>query len=99
MSERLAQNFIIAHFSLAIGFNILVTAAIVARLQFMRRKIRGALTSSPYFSISTMIIESSALYSTFGTAFLISMATQSPALNVISPIMGQVAVRSRPPAV
>lgn len=94
--EELAQHFVIAHFSIAVGFNILVTGAIVSKLLLMRRRIRGALAgSSPYLSISAMLVESAALYSTFGAAFLVSMALQSPAQNLILPVLGQVAVSSR----
>lgn len=94
--EELTQRFVVAHFSIAIAFSILVTTGIVIKLLLMRRRIRGV-ASSPYLSISAILVESAALFLTFGVAFLVSMSLPSaaPAQNLIQPTLGQIAVRPR----
>ncbi|KLO13649.1 hypothetical protein SCHPADRAFT_915187 [Schizopora paradoxa] len=90
---RVAISFGIPYWSISISLNVIVTLLIVARLLYMRRVTRIALTpehASTYTSIVAILIESAALYSTVGLIFVISYARNSMVQNVLLPVLGHI---------
>ncbi|KAJ7493678.1 hypothetical protein FB451DRAFT_1122247 [Mycena latifolia] len=91
-SEKSVQ-FGIAYWSLSISLNIILTLSIASRIWFVRHRIRkslGSQHSSQYLSITAMLIESAALYATWGMVFLICYARNTPLQNILLPPLGQV---------
>ncbi|KZV91445.1 hypothetical protein EXIGLDRAFT_837104 [Exidia glandulosa HHB12029] len=89
---NLTRHMIIAHFSVAISFGIIVTGAIVGRLLRMRGRMSktSAIPANTHVSVAALLIESAALYSVVGTIFLVSLALQSPVQDLILPAFGQI---------
>lgn len=85
-------SFFTAYWSISVGFNIIVTLAIVARLLIMRRRIGKVMptTASPYVSISAMLIESAFLYSAAGVIFIVTYGLNSPVQNLVLPTLAQI---------
>ncbi|KAF9463671.1 hypothetical protein BDZ94DRAFT_1163508 [Collybia nuda] len=83
----------LSYWSISIAFNVLVTILISVRLLIMRSRskhIQGPDSSSPYITVSAMLVESAFIYSSTGLAFLISYAINSPVQNLFLPLLGQV---------
>lgn len=57
----------------------------------MRRVMAGS--GSEYISITSMMVESAALYTANGLIFLVSYAVNSPIQNLALPVLGQTQVR------
>ncbi|KZV64550.1 hypothetical protein PENSPDRAFT_668999 [Peniophora sp. CONT] len=75
-----AINFGLLYWSFSIALNVVVTAAIVGRLLYMRARVSslsGIQHGSLYISISAMIIESAALYTITAIIFLIGYSLQN----------------------
>jgi len=90
---RVAISFGIPYWSISVSLNVIVTLLIVGRLLYMRRVTRQALTAehaSTYTSIMAILIESAALYSTFGLIFIVSYARNSMVQNVLLPTLGHI---------
>ena len=88
-------NWTIPFLSLTISLNILVTIAIVIRIQMYRSRLSKALGShhaSHYTSVSAMIVESAAIYSAFAIVLLVTFAINSPVFNIFLQAMSQVQV-------
>ncbi|KAJ7035286.1 hypothetical protein C8F04DRAFT_535230 [Mycena alexandri] len=86
-------EFSIAYWSLSISLNIILTLGIACRIWLVRRKTRQSLSfqhSAQYTSVSAMLIESAALYATWGSVFLICYARNTPLQNILLPPLGQV---------
>lgn len=80
---------------MSLGLNILTTVAIVLRLMVYRYRIRKALGSSyasHYTTVVAMLVESSALYSSFSLLFLVSFAIDHPLAPVFLQTLSQVQV-------
>ncbi|EIM85267.1 uncharacterized protein STEHIDRAFT_157908 [Stereum hirsutum FP-91666 SS1] len=91
--SHITLGFSVPYWSLSIALNILVTLAIVYRLVAMKRRIGRLLSpahSRMYTSLSSMVIESAALYSITGMIFIICYARSSSVQNIVLPILGQV---------
>jgi len=86
-------QFSIAYWSLSISLNIILTLAIACRIWLVRRRTRQSLGfqhSGQYVSVSAMLVESAALYATWGLVFLICYARNTPMQNILLPPLGQV---------
>ncbi|KAJ7724801.1 hypothetical protein B0H16DRAFT_1585624 [Mycena metata] len=86
-------QFSIAYWSLSISLNVILTLAIACRIWLVRRRTRQSLGfqhSGQYVSVSAMLVESAALYSTWGLVFLICYARNTPLQNILLPPLGQV---------
>ncbi|EIN05092.1 hypothetical protein PUNSTDRAFT_75263 [Punctularia strigosozonata HHB-11173 SS5] len=86
-------NFALVYWSTSVATNWLLTLLIVGKLAYMRhrvRKIMGADQRSPYLSVSTMLIESAALYSTFAIAFMVTYARNDTANFLFFTTLSQV---------
>lgn len=88
-------NLAIPYWAISIGLNVIITACITIRLLYMRYKIRKAMpgAGSEYLSVTTMTVESAALYTVTGLIFLVSYGVNSPIQNLALPVLGQVQVR------
>lgn len=88
-------NLAIPYWAISIGLNVIITACITIRLLYMRHKIRKAMpgAGSEYLSVTTMTVESAALYTVTGLIFLVSYGVNSPIQNLALPVLGQVQVR------
>ncbi|KZV89598.1 hypothetical protein EXIGLDRAFT_677842 [Exidia glandulosa HHB12029] len=89
----LGAQLLTAYFSLSVGLNILLTAAIVGKLYFARRKLRSissATSLSHHTSVAAMLIESALLYSVCGIIFLVPFSISDFTQNLVLPTLGQV---------
>jgi hypothetical protein len=87
----------IPYWAISISMTVILTALIAGRLLFMRYrldKLVGARTSTPYVTITAMLVESAALYSINGLIFLVSYGVNSPSQNLWLPLLGQTQVRT-----
>lgn len=92
--STISINLAIPYWAISIALNVLITACIVGRLLYMRYQMRKVLagTGSEYISITSMMIESAALYTANGLIFLVSYAVNSPIQNLALPVLGQMQV-------
>jgi len=87
----------VPYWALSISFNLAVTLLIVVRLYGLRREARRSLTpdaASVYTSVGAMLVESAALYSLTGLAFIACYARHSRAQYVLITWLGQFEERS-----
>lgn len=92
-------NFGLTHLSIIASLHILLTLLVSIRLLSYRLRIKKLMgedsrSLSVYTSITTILIESSALYSTFALLFLIPFAMGHPLSQFALPLLGQVQVIS-----
>lgn len=95
--SALSAKLAIAYWSMSIANNAVLTIGIAGRLMLWRwrcHRILGA-TSTPYLTISAMMVESALLYTINGLIFIISFGINSPVQNLAVCILGQTQVRSR----
>jgi hypothetical protein len=95
--DSVSTKFGIAYASLTLSLNIILTLMIAGRLLRMKSLVKSALggqASSMYTSVSAILIESAALYSTWLTAFLISYSLNNPVQNLLLPTFAQIQVDS-----
>ncbi|GJE88770.1 hypothetical protein PsYK624_048560 [Phanerochaete sordida] len=86
-------NWTIPFLSLTISLNILVTLAIVIRIQIYRlrlTRILGKHHASSYTGVVAMIVESAAIYSAFAIIVLVTFTINSSVLNIFLQAMSQV---------
>lgn len=85
-------NLGLIYWSLSIAVNVLVTILIVTRIFFMQRAIAQALgvssrqSDKAYADISTMLVESAALYTIPGIIFLAGYSLQIPLQFAVEPL-------------
>lgn len=90
-----AINWTEPYLFLSLALNIVLTILIVSRLLLHRHKLRrllGAKHGSDYTSIASLIVESSALYSSFSLLFLIPFALNSALANIFLQALSQVQI-------
>ncbi|KXN91605.1 hypothetical protein AN958_12723 [Leucoagaricus sp. SymC.cos] len=89
--STISINLAIPYWAISIALNVIITACIATRLLYMRYQMRRVLvgSGSEYISITSMMIESAALYTTNGLIFLVSYAVNSPIQNLALPVLGQ----------
>ncbi|KAJ7849646.1 hypothetical protein B0H14DRAFT_2509788 [Mycena olivaceomarginata] len=88
----ISMKLAIPYWAISISMTVILTALIAGRLLFMRYrldKLVGARTSTPYVTITAMLVESAALYSINGLIFLVSYGVNSPSQNLWLPLLGQ----------
>lgn len=88
----------LVNFAITASLNILITALISIRLILHRIKVKKTLGSdseslSIYTSVSSILVESSALYSMFSLMFIVTYGIDHPSGKMFLPILGQVQVR------
>ena len=91
----LSVKFTLSYFSLSLSLNLLLTLLIVLRLLVHRHRTQrhlGAKHATHYTSIAAMLVESSALYSTFSLIFIVSYVRTSPVQNLFLPVLAEVQV-------
>ncbi|KAI0317269.1 hypothetical protein OF83DRAFT_1244027 [Amylostereum chailletii] len=84
-----AVNFGLLYWSFSISLNVVVTSLIVGRLLFMRRRIAaiaGERHARVYLGISSMLIESAALYSASAIVFLVGYSLRDPLQFAAEPV-------------
>ena len=90
----------VAHFSLSLGSNIVLTILIVIRLLLYRRRLMESLPaqhSEHYMSLLTIIVESAALTCVFALLFLVTFIILDPVAHIFMVITSSVQVRRRFP--
>ena len=95
----LAQQFGTAYYALTVSLNIMVTALICARLLHASRGISAALGSESakvYTSVTTIVLESAALYSVTGIMFIIPYARGSETSIIFGDLYGAASVSYLP---
>jgi hypothetical protein len=94
--STISINLAIPYWAISIALNIIITACITARLLYMRYQMRKLIDGSgaEYLSITAMLTESAALYTSNGLIFLVTYAVNSPIQNLALPVLGQTQVRS-----
>lgn len=92
--STISINLAIPYWAISIALNVIITACIAARLLYMRYQMRRALidSGSEYISITSMMVESAAIYTANGLIFLVSYAVNSPIQNLALPVLGQTQV-------
>ena len=93
---RLAR-LTLANFAITASLNILITALISIRLILHRIKVKKTLGSdleslTIYTSVSSILAESSALYSTFSLMFIVTYGIGHPSGLMFLPMLGQIQV-------
>ncbi|GJJ06896.1 hypothetical protein Clacol_001092 [Clathrus columnatus] len=87
-------NFALTYWSISIATTLLLTVLIVGRLLIMRYRLRKVMStddrSSPYTSLSAMLIESAFIYAVTALIFIITFAKNNPVQNLVLPVLGQV---------
>jgi hypothetical protein len=84
-----AVNFGLLYWSFSISFNVVVTALIVGRLLYVRRKIWASEQtghSRLYFGVSAMLIESASLYSISAIVYLVGYSLSDPLQFAVEPV-------------
>ena len=90
-----AVNFGVAYWSMSVGLNLGITAAIVARLLYMRSRLQtllGSRSTELYTSVAALLIESAALYSVWALANIILYARADIMQNIVLGPLGQIQV-------
>jgi len=85
-------NFFLTYWSCEVTTALLLTLLIVARLLHMRwklSKVMGA-NENPYLTVSAILLESCALFSAFGLAFIITDVRGSVYAGALLTVTGQV---------
>lgn len=89
--SHISVQLFTAYWAISIAFNILLTVGIVALLIVTRRRVgKHVISSTPYLSVSAILIESAVLYSACGIAFIVAYGVNSPVQNLILPTLAQV---------
>lgn len=85
-----------AFFSLSAAVNVILVVLIAGRLLHMRHRFRRLLgtANSDYLSITTMLVESAAIYALNVLWAIIPYALNHPSHHLAVPLMGQTAVRN-----
>lgn len=92
---NLSVSILVPYWSLGVANNIFMTLLITYRILSIRYRAHKALSPDHlkiYFSVSAVLIESAALYSTFGIIFVVFYATNSNYQGPIAGILDQVVV-------
>jgi hypothetical protein len=96
-TQSLTFDLFTTYWSLEVAVNLLLTTLIVGKLLYMRHRLRSIgqvdVHQSPYVSLSAMLVESSALFTAFGLAFLISYVRNDNFDGIVLPMCAQVQVR------
>ncbi|KAJ3574053.1 hypothetical protein NP233_g2024 [Leucocoprinus birnbaumii] len=89
--STISINLAIPYWAISIALNVIITACISIRLLYMRYQMRNALvgTGTEYISVTSMMVESAAIYTINGLIFLVSYAVNSPIQNLALPVLGQ----------
>ena len=94
------SNEIVSYLSISVSFNVLLTLMIVIRLILHVRNIRGAMGISGIGgmcnAITTMLIESCALYAVNSLLVIIPVAVNNYVMNTFLPILAETQVRTFP---
>lgn len=76
----------LAYLCIEVGHTVLYTILVTTRLFIMRKRMKQIMTqhdSSTYNTIALMVIESAALYSAFGIAFIVAFAMHAYGLTTL----------------
>ena len=96
----LIDHEIVSYLSISISLNVLLTLMIVIRLIVHTRTIRNAMGISGIGgmcnAISTMLIESCALYTVSTLLVIIPLAVDNYVMDIFFPILAETQVRSFP---
>ncbi|KZV91470.1 hypothetical protein EXIGLDRAFT_750135 [Exidia glandulosa HHB12029] len=87
-----AADLLTAYFTISVAFNVLLTVAIVTKLLIARKRLGKYLGDGlgTYVSVSAMLIESAALYSSIGIILVVVHGIKSPVQNLVLPTLSQV---------
>ena len=91
-------SYILSYLSISTSLNVLLTLMIVIRLILHTRNIRNAMgiggIGGLCKAISTMLIESCALYAVTSLLVIIPLAIQNYAMDIFFPILAETQVRA-----
>lgn len=90
-------NFAVPYWSLSVALNILLTLLIVGRFIYARKLVRrtlGPQHGKAYTTVVAMLVESAAIYSVTGLAYIICYAVKTPAQELFVALLGQFQVGS-----
>ncbi|KAF9447766.1 hypothetical protein P691DRAFT_730862 [Macrolepiota fuliginosa MF-IS2] len=89
--STISINLAIPYWAISIALTVIITACITTRLLYMRYQMRRVMagSGSEYISVTSMLVESAALYTVNGLIFLVSYAVNSPIQNLALPVLGQ----------
>lgn len=89
-----------AYWSLTVSLNVVITILICIRLLLTRNEMRAVFGNDHghlYTKVTTMFVESAALYSAWGLVTLIAYAREDNGVrNIVIGALGQVQVRCSP---
>ena len=94
VDPRAAVNFIVPFFISSVLLNLTLTLLIAGRLLYLRRQMPGASGGSTYFSLASMLVESSLLQTICGVAACVSFVVDQASSTFLVIILGEVVVRS-----
>jgi len=91
----------LAYLSISLSLNVILTLMITVRLVLYGRNVRAATGSTAgigglYKTITTMLIESSAIFGVSSLLAIVTWGVDTPAVNVFLPILGEAQVRAFP---
>jgi hypothetical protein len=79
VSDTYILNAITIFYALSVGFNVLCTALLAGKMFSQRRELRAVgMPASHYTSISSILIESAALYTVTGVIYIVVDALNNP---------------------
>ena len=79
LNTRLAETYALPFFILSVLLNLSLTAAIILRLCYLRKSISvfGPEFGRSYATLSSMFIESGALYASLGTVYVACLLSRN----------------------
>ncbi|KAJ3567409.1 hypothetical protein NP233_g6390 [Leucocoprinus birnbaumii] len=85
--SEISIKFAIPYWAVSISLNVIITACISLKLLYLRKISLGL--GAEYVSVTAMLVESAALYTSNGLIFVISYAFSSPIQHIALPLLGQ----------
>ncbi|KAH7107371.1 hypothetical protein BKA62DRAFT_667527 [Auriculariales sp. MPI-PUGE-AT-0066] len=90
VDPRVAVSFAVPYFVSSALLNITLTILIASRLLYLRRQLNGGSASSTYFSVASLLIESSVLQSVLGLTLGICFVFDIASTAFLAPLLGEV---------
>ncbi|KAF5347960.1 hypothetical protein D9756_010216 [Leucocoprinus leucothites] len=85
--SNISIDLAIPYWAISIALSVIITTCITLRLLYLRRISHGS--GADCVSVTAMLVESAALYTSNGLIFLVSYAINSPVQNLALPVLGQ----------
>jgi hypothetical protein len=92
VNPRYAVDFAVPYFISSICLSLALTILIAARLLYLRRQMSPGAPSATYFSLASLLVESSLLQSFCGVGTIAGLAVDNASAAFLIIILGQVTV-------